>query len=55
MILSRYSGLENLQTVAGCRIGQLTANRYRPLKIVLQRKAHHKYFLVNAKHIHVQK
>ena len=52
MILSRHLGLENLQIVAWFRLGKLTANRCRPIKVVLQSKAHRKYLLDNAKHIH---
>lgn len=54
MSLSRHLGLENLQMVAWFRLGKLTAERCRPLKVVLQSKAHRKYLLDNAKHIQVK-
>lgn len=54
MILSSHLGLENLQIVAWFRLGKLTANRCRPIKVVLQSKAHRKYLLYNAKHIQVK-
>lgn len=51
MTVSRLLGLENIQLVTWFRLGRMAANRCRPLKVVLQNKAHRKYLLDNAKYI----
>ena len=49
--LSMCLGLENLHILILFRLGRLTVGNCRPLKVVLQSKAHKKYLLDNAKYI----
>ena len=49
--LSTCLGLENLQILTLFRLGRHTAGSCRPLKVVLQSKAHKEYLLDNAKYI----
>ena len=46
-----HLGLENLQIVTLFRLGRLATGKCRPLKVVLQSKAHRKYLLDNARFI----
>ena len=49
--LSTCLGLENLQILTLFRLGRRTVGNCRPLKVVLQSKAHKTYLLDNAKYI----
>lgn len=49
--LCSFLGLENVQLAAQFRLGRRNPANTRPLKVILQNRAHRKYLLDNAKHI----